>query len=77
MGDFSLNDTVGTLLDVYRAREQAKLDMRLAQSREQVAAYDMAARYANAQAGQASAMPQWLPLVGVGLLGLIVYAVVK
>lgn len=76
MGDFSLNDTVGTLLDVYRAREQAKLDLRLAQSREQVAAYDLAARYANPQA-DAQAMPQWLPLLGLGLLAGLVYVAVK
>lgn len=75
MGDFSINDTVGALLDAYRLREQAKLDARLAQSREQMIAYEQAAR-SSAQAAP-SAMPQWLPLVGLGLVAVVVYVAVK
>lgn len=73
-----MEDIIGKVLDAYTARENAKLEARMQASREQIAAYDLASRYANPQAdaGNATAS-RWLPLVGLGVLGLIVYAVAK
>jgi hypothetical protein len=77
MGDFSLQDTIGAALGAWSQREQAKIDSRLIESREQVFAYEQAARSSNTQAYGGGSMPQWLPLVGFGLLGLVVYMAVK
>lgn len=74
MGDFSLNDTIGQALAAWTAVEQNKLSARLAQSREQVAAYDIASR---STAPETRAMPSWLPVVGLAALGLVVFVLVK
>ena len=77
MGDFSLQDTIGAALDIYRQREQSKLDARLIQSREQIAAYEQASKSQAVQTQQAAA-PAWLlPAAGFAVLGLVVYMVVR
>jgi len=74
MGDFSLNDTIGQALAAWTAVEQNRLSARLAQSREQANAYDVASR---SSAQETRAMPAWLPVVGLVGLGLVVFVMVK
>lgn len=76
MADFSLSDTVGQALAAWTAVEQNKFNARLAQSREQIAAYDATAR-SQAQAAAATAMPAWVPVAGLVVVGLLVYVAVR
>lgn len=84
MGDFfeglKFTDLVNSGLEAYKAREQAKIDARLAASREQMAAYELAARSTaiNAPAATATVDSQkWLILAGVGVAAVLVYLAVK
>lgn len=74
MGDFSLNDAVGSALAAWSAVEYSKQQSRLAQSREQAVAYDLASK---SQAAAPQAMPAWLPVAGMVMVGLVVYMVAK
>ena len=76
MGDFSVNDAIGAALAAWSQREQAKIDARLVQSREQMLAYEQPVRSSNVQAETGTAS-KWIPLVGLGLLWLVVYVAVK
>ncbi len=77
MGDFSLNDVVGQALAAWSANEQNKFNARLAQSREQIAAYDATARSQAQAAANGGTMPAWVPLVGLGLVAVVVYVAVR
>ena len=81
MGDFSFSDLVGGALDIYKAREQNKIDSRLAASRLQSDQYDQTWRMQQAQmaadAQRANAMPGWLwPVLLIGG-GIVLYKVVR
>lgn len=70
-------DLIGEGLRTYSALEQAKIDARLAASREQYYAYEQASRSA-AAVQQAAPMPAWvLPVLGLGALGLVVWVIAK
>lgn len=84
MGDFfeglKFTDLVNTGLEAYKAREQSKIDARLQASREQAAAYEMAARASAVNAAPASAAVadnKWLILAGVGVAAVVIYMVAK
>lgn len=75
------SDLIGGALDIYKAREQSKIDARLAESRLQADQYDQAWRMQQAQAQldatRANAMPGWLwPVLLVGG-GVILYKVMS
>lgn len=74
-----MEDLIGKILDGYASIERAKIEARMQASRDQIAAYDLPYRYQNAQADASATnnLARWAPLLGLGLLGLAVYAVVK
>ena len=78
MAEFSVQDTIGQLLGVYSAREQAKIDARLAASREQIAAYDQASKsQAAAAATTANKVPGWAVALGVVAVGGVLFVVLR
>lgn len=78
MGDFSLQDTIGLALGSWAAIEKSKVDARLAQSREQIYAYEQAMKSSavNAAGNQADSS-KWVGLAVLAGLGLAVYLVVR
>lgn len=75
------SDLIGGALDIFKAREQSKIDARLAQSREQAAQYENAWRLQQSQAQldaiRSRALPGWMwPVMLVGG-GIILYKVMR
>jgi hypothetical protein len=74
-----MEDLIGKILDGYASIERAKIEARMQASRDQLAVYDLPYRYQNAQAdaSETNNLARWAPVIGLGILGVLVFAVVR
>lgn len=77
MDGLNLKDLIGAGLDAYKTREQSKVDARLASTREQMAAYELATRASAVNLPVAVSDNKWLILAGVGVAAVVVWMVAK
>lgn len=81
MGDFfdgiNFKDLVASGLDIYKTREQSKIDGRLAATRQLQADYEQSARSMVSPVVSAVADNKWQIIAGVAVVGLLAYMVMK